>query len=270
MEGLTLEGRVALVTGGAGGIGSQIVADLTSLGATVGVCDINEEQAKTVASHNDRAVALGVDLSDRDSISAMVEMARTELGHIDVLVNNAGWDSVGPFADSSPEVWDRLIAINLRAPVQLSHAFLPGMLEAGWGRLVFVSSDAARVGSSGEAVYAACKAGMIGFTRTMAVELSEHDIRVNCISPDHTVTPGGRGNRAGPVDPASWEDSSPDWAKVIPLGREGLVAECASAVVWLCSKMSAYVTGVNVPVDGGTWASGGWLRRPEGGWTFNP
>jgi NAD(P)-dependent dehydrogenase (short-subunit alcohol dehydrogenase family) len=120
------------------------------------------------------------------------------------------------------------------------------------------------------AVYAACKAGMIDFTRTMAVELAEHGIRVNCISPDHTVTPGNRGNRTGPVDSDSWEGSSPDWAKLVPLGREGLVAECASAVVWLCSKMSAYVTGVNLPVDGGTWASSGWLRRPEGGWTLNP
>jgi NAD(P)-dependent dehydrogenase (short-subunit alcohol dehydrogenase family) len=121
------------------------------------------------------------------------------------------------------------------------------------------------------AVYAACKAGMINFTRTMALELAEHEIRVNCIAPDHTVTPGNHGNRAGPVDPASWPDSSPDWAKVVPLGREGLVEECASTVVWLCSGMSAYVTGINVAVDGGTFASSGWLRDPvRGGWTFNP
>jgi NAD(P)-dependent dehydrogenase (short-subunit alcohol dehydrogenase family) len=121
------------------------------------------------------------------------------------------------------------------------------------------------------AVYGACKAGVLNFTRTMALELAEHGIRVNCISPDKTVTPGLRGNRTGPVDPGSWPDSSPEWAaKAIPAGREGLVEECASVVVWLCSKMSSYVTGVNIPVDGGTWASSGWLRRSDGGWTLSP
>jgi NAD(P)-dependent dehydrogenase (short-subunit alcohol dehydrogenase family) len=165
----------------------------------------------------------------------------------------------------------RHVDINLISMLVATQEAARLMIEAGrGGTIVNVSSIEGSRAAPMFAVYAACKAGMIDFTRTMAVELAEHAIRVNCISPDHTVTPGNRGNRTGPVDPASWEDSSPDWAKVVPLGREGLVAECASAVVWLCSKMSAYVTGVNVPVDGGTWASGGWLRRPEGGWTFNP
>ena len=116
------------------------------------------------------------------------------------------------------------------------------------------------------AVYAAAKAGMISFTKTMALELSEHGIRVNCIAPDHTITPGGRGNRTGPVDPSSWADSDSDeWAKVVPIGREGVVEECASTVVWMCSKMSDYVTGVTVNVDGGTWASSGWLVHAAAG-----
>jgi NAD(P)-dependent dehydrogenase (short-subunit alcohol dehydrogenase family) len=112
---------------------------------------------------------------------------------------------------------------------------------------------------------------MIGFTKTMAVELSEHRIRVNCIAPDHTITPGTRGNATGPVDPASWPDSDSDeWARLVPLGREGVVEECASTAVWMCSAMSEYVTGVTVNVDGGTWASGGWMRGRDGRWTFSP
>jgi NAD(P)-dependent dehydrogenase (short-subunit alcohol dehydrogenase family) len=120
------------------------------------------------------------------------------------------------------------------------------------------------------AVYSACKAAMTQFTRTMAVELAEHSIRVNCIAPDHTITPGNRGNRSGPVEPESWPDTNDHWARLVPLGREGIVAECAGAVVWLCSKMSEYTTGVTLNVDGGTWAAGGWLRDGQGGWTLNP
>jgi 2-hydroxycyclohexanecarboxyl-CoA dehydrogenase len=245
MEGLTLEGRLALVTGGAGGIGSQIVADLTSLGATVGVCDINEEQAKSVASQNDRALALGVDLSDRDSISAMIETARAELGHVDVLVNNAGWDSVGPFVDSSPEVWDRLIAINLRAPVQLTHAFLPGMQEAGWGRLVFVSSDAARVGSSGEAVYAACKAGMIGFGKTIARESARRGVTSNVVCPGPTQTPLLEDIAAGN------EKLVEALRRSVPLGRLGQPRDVAGVIAFLCSERAEYLTGQTISVSGG-------------------
>jgi 2-hydroxycyclohexanecarboxyl-CoA dehydrogenase len=245
MEGLTLEGRVAMVTGGAGGIGSQIVADLTSLGATVGVCDINEEQAKSVAAQHDGAVAFGVDLSDRDSITAMVEAARAELGHVDVLVNNAGWDSIGPFADSSPEIWDRLIAINLRAPIQLTHAYLAGMREARWGRMIFVSSDAARVGSSGEAVYAACKAGMIGFAKTIARESARRGVTSNVVCPGPTQTPLLEDIAAGN------EKLVDALRRSIPLGRLGQPRDVAGVVAFLCSERAEYLTGQTISVSGG-------------------
>ena len=120
-------------------------------------------------------------------------------------------------------------------------------------------------------VYAACKAGMTSFTRTMAVELAEHGIRVNCIAPDHTRTPGSRGLRG--ADEGDLHEGSPEerdvLRRLIPLGREGVVEECADAAVFLCSPQSAYVTGVTLPIDGGTWASGGWIRaRRGGGWTL--
>src|ERR1700754_4195088 len=166
MDGMTLEGRTALVTGGAGGIGSQICRDLSALGARVIVVDIDEEGARGVAGELADASAVRVDLADPASIDELV----AGVGDVDVLVNNAGWDKVEPFVKSEPSTWDRLLAINLRAPIQLTHGLLPGMAERGWGRLVFVSSDAGRVGSSGEAVYSACKAGLIGFAKTIARE----------------------------------------------------------------------------------------------------
>jgi NAD(P)-dependent dehydrogenase (short-subunit alcohol dehydrogenase family) len=117
------------------------------------------------------------------------------------------------------------------------------------------------------AVYAACKAGMISFTRSMSLELAPHAIRVNCIAPDHTATPGNRGNRTGPVDPSSWPEQTPEredvWRRLVPLGREGVDAECGDVAVFLSSAMSRYVTGTTVPVDGGTWASSGWFRSKK-------
>ena len=146
------------------------------------------------------------------------------------------------------------------------------MIDGGHGgSIVNVASIEGMRAAPRYAVYAACKAGMISFTKTSALELSEHGIRVNCLAPDHTISPGGRNNRRGAVDPSSWEESDSDeWARVVPLGREGVVAECASTAVWMCSKMSEYVTGVTVNVDGGTWASSGWLRARNGRWTLNP
>jgi NAD(P)-dependent dehydrogenase (short-subunit alcohol dehydrogenase family) len=114
---------------------------------------------------------------------------------------------------------------------------------------------------------------MVSFTQSMAVELSGHGIRVNCIAPDHTVTPGNHGNRTGPVDPANWRQPTPEaddaMNRLIPLGREGLDRECGDAAVFLCSSLASYVTGVVLPVDGGTWAAGGWVRGRDGKWTLN-
>lgn len=245
MEGVTLKGRVAVVTGGAGGIGSRIVHDLSELGATVIVCDLNEVGAKEVAARETSATALAVDLADRSSVDDLASSILKTFGRVDVLVNNAGWDKVGPFVDSDPEVWDRLIGINLRAPMQLTHSFLPAMLENGWGRLVFVSSDAARVGSTGEAVYSACKAGLIGFGKTIAREAARKGVTSNVVCP-------------GPTDTALLAEVASNNEKLveslrrsIPVGRLGAARDVAGMVAFFASERAEYITGQTVSVSGG-------------------
>ena len=156
-----------------------------------------------------------------------------------------------------------------------THAAAPIMIrgQRGGAILNVASIEAARAAPM-FAVYAACKAAMTSFTRSMAVELAEHGIRVNCIAPDHTKTPSNHGVRAGATDETQLPERSPEqrdaFRRLIPLGREGDSSECADAAVFLCSARSAYVTGVTLPVDGGTWAAGGWLRAKEGGgWTLS-
>jgi 2-hydroxycyclohexanecarboxyl-CoA dehydrogenase len=247
---MTLEGRIALVTGGAGGIGAHIVEDLCALGALVAVCDINEPGAAEVAGRFDTAEAFSVDLSDRASVAAMAEAVLVRFGRVDVLVNNAGWDKVGPFVSSDPAIWDRLIEINLRAPIQLTQAFLPGMIERQWGRLVFVSSDAARVGSMGEAVYASCKAGLVGFAKTIAREAARSAITSNVVCPGPSDTPLLQEVAAG--NPKLVESLK----RGIPLGRLGTPRDVAGAVAFLCSERAEYITGQTISVSGGLTMAG--------------
>ena len=245
MEGLTLVGRVALVTGAAGGMGAQIVSELAELGARVAVCDINGEGAAEVASGSPNATAFQVDLADPGDVNRFSAAALAAYGRIDVLVNNAGWDKVQPFLDSPPDVWDRLLAINLRAPIQLTRAFLPGMADGGWGRLVFVSSDAARVGSSGEAVYSACKAGLIGFGKTIAREFARKGITSNIVCPGPSDTPLLR-------EVAAVNSKLIDALKrSIPVGRLGSPRDVAGVVAFLCSERAEYLTGQTISVSGG-------------------
>ncbi len=171
-------------------------------------------------------------------------MARVD-APVDVLVNNAGWDKVEPFVDSQPATWDKVIAINFRAPVQLTHAFLPGMLERGWGRLLFLSSDAARVGSTGEAVYAGCKAGLIGFAKTVARESARKGVTSNAVCP-------------GPSDTPMLREIAGDNPKLvealqrsIPVGRLAQPSDIAGLVAFLASERAAYLTGQTYSVSGG-------------------
>jgi NAD(P)-dependent dehydrogenase (short-subunit alcohol dehydrogenase family) len=272
---ILLTDQVAVVTGGGGGIGQGTALGLAKFGAHVAVLDNEPDRCSATEAAITRLGRQGAgivcDVIDSDQIRAAIAQVYERFGRIDILVNNAGGVRGGPFMTQPERSIRRHVEINLISMFVATQEAARHMIDAGrGGAIVNVSSIEGSRAAPMFAVYAACKAGMIDFTRTMAVELAEYGIRVNCIAPDHTVTPGGRGNRTGPVDPSAWADSGPEWAKLVPLGREGLVAECASTVVWLCSKMSAYVTGVNIPVDGGTWASSGWLRRPEGGWTLNP
>jgi NAD(P)-dependent dehydrogenase (short-subunit alcohol dehydrogenase family) len=261
--------QVAVVTGGGGGIGQGVALGLARFGAHVSVLDVVPERCLATQAAIERLGrrALGVpcDVMDADQIRAAVAATVERFGRIDILVNNAGGVRGGPFVTMPEPSMRRHVEINLISMFVATQEVARAMIDTGGGG----SIEAFRAAPM-YAVYAACKAGMASFTRTMALELAEHGIRVNCIAPDHTVTPGLRGNRTGPVDPSTWPGPAEEWSRVVPLGREGLVEECASTVVWLCSKMSDYVTGDTIHVDGGTWASSGWLRRDDGGWTLSP
>ena len=241
MIGLRLDGRTALVTGGAGGIGAAICTDLAALGARVVVADRDAGAARTVADGLDEARAEVVDLADPASAGALA----ARLGAVDVLVSNAGVSVVGPFVDSDPADWERMWAVNLRAPMLLARALLPGMTAAGWGRLVFVSSDGARAGSGGEGAYAASKAGLFGLAKTLARETARHGVTSNVVCPGPTDTPMLRavsGDNPGLVDKL---------ARGIPLRRLGRPEDVSGLVAYLCTDRAAYITGQTLSVSGG-------------------
>jgi NAD(P)-dependent dehydrogenase (short-subunit alcohol dehydrogenase family) len=267
--------QVAVVTGGGGGIGQGVALGLARFGANVAVLDLVPERCDATQAAIQRlgreAIGIPCDVMDSAQIRGSIARVLDRFGGIDILVNNAGGVRGGSFLTMPEQSMRRHVEINLVSTLVATQEAARAMVDGRrGGSIVNVASIEGLRAAPMYAVYAACKAGMVNFTRTMALELSEHGIRVNGIAPDHTITPGLRGNRTGPVDPDTWADTSEEWSRSVPLGREGLVEECASAVVWLCSKMSDYVTGVTVSVDGGTWAAGGWLRRPDGGWTLSP
>jgi NAD(P)-dependent dehydrogenase (short-subunit alcohol dehydrogenase family) len=273
---ILLTDRVAVVTGGGGGIGQGIALGLAKFGCDVAVVDVVPERAAAteaaIARLGRTGVGITCDVMDTAGLTSAIDGVHERFGRLDILVNNVGGVRGGPFLTQPASSIRRHIEINLMSMLFATQAGANHMIAGGrGGSIVNVTSIEGLRAAPNFAVYAACKAGMVSFTKSMALEMSEHQIRVNCIAPDHTITPGGRGNRSGPVDPSAWRDSDSDeWAKVVPLGREGVVSECASTAIWLCSSMSDYVTGITVNVDGGTWASSGWLRDSQGRWTFNP
>lgn len=273
-----LDGQAAFVTGGGGGIGRAIALRLAEAGADVAIFDIfperAEEAAERVREHGRQALPIAGDVMDSDALRAGVDAAAAEFGRLDILINNAGGVSARPFLEQSERSMRKHIDINLMSMLIATQAAAKHMVDGGrGGAIVNVASIEASRAAPNFAVYAACKAGMLSFTKSMAVELSGHGIRVNCIAPDHTITPGNQGNRAGPVDPATWKQRSDDdidaMNRLIPLGREGVDTECGDAAVFLASAMSTYVTGILLPVDGGTWASSGWVRGRDRRWTLN-
>ncbi|MEH6743058.1 SDR family NAD(P)-dependent oxidoreductase [Hyphomonas sp.] len=273
---LRLEGKVAVITGGGGGIGRAIALRFAELGADIAIAEIIPERAdETVARAREfgrQAIALPTDVMDTDQIRAAIERTDETFGRIDVLVNNAGGVAGKAFLDQSERSWRRHIDINFVSMLAATSAAVPVMIRGGrGGSIINITSIEGMRAAPGYAVYAACKAAMINFTESMALEFSADGIRVNAIAPDHTITPGGRGNRTGPVDPLTWlhrsDEAQDAMNRLIPLGREGLDTECGDVAAFLASPMASYMTGVTLPVDGGTMAAGGWHRDRNGRWT---
>lgn len=274
-QDILLENKAVLVTAAGGGIGLGTALAAARFGADVAILDVDPDRCadaeRAIAQYGCRALAIQCDVRDTTALRAAIDRAADEFGRLDVLVNNAGGTRGGSFLTQPEKSMRNHIDINLMSMLAASQHAANRMAEFGHGgSIVNVTSIEGMRAAPMYAVYAACKAGMINFTRTAAVELAEHGIRVNCIAPDHTITPGMRANMSGPVTPETWADSDESWGLLVPAGREGLVDECASVIVWLSSPMASYVTGVTINVDGGTWASSGWLRDGKGGWTLNP
>lgn len=264
-----LTDQVAIVTGGGQGIGEGAALALARFGANVVIADKNPETAERVAAEvrglGRRALAVSTDVRDLDQVRAMVDQTVSELGRVDILVNNTGGTRRAAFLDLEPRGWDRHVELNFGGLFGPTDAAVRAMIAGGrGGSIINVASIEGTRAAPNYSVYAACKAGMINFTRTLAVELAEHGIRVNGIAPDYTSTPGIEGlDGAGPDRIAAAEGA-------IPLARRGTIEETAGPVVFLASRMAGYVTGVTIPVDGGTWASGGWIRDRDGEWANMP
>ncbi|WP_336881630.1 SDR family oxidoreductase [Rhodococcus globerulus] len=273
---IDLRDQVAVVTGGGAGIGRGIALSLAEAGAKVVIAEIDpqrgEEAAELIRKLGGQALVVQTDVMNTDQVAAAMDRAEQEFGRLDILVNNAGGVRGAPFVEQSERSWRRHIDINLVSVLAATSAAVPIMQGGGGGSIINVSSIEGTRGAPMFAVYAACKAAMLSFTRTMALELADDGIRVNAITPDQTITPGNHGQRTGPVDESRFLPRKPELQdaldRYIPLGREGVIGECGSAAAFLSSSLASYITGVTLPVDGGTWAASGWSRGRGSTWNL--
>jgi 2-hydroxycyclohexanecarboxyl-CoA dehydrogenase len=245
---MRLEGRVALVTGGASGIGAATCRRLAGEGARVAVTDLNLEGAGEVAAEVS-GTAHELDVRSVDSIATAVRGAEEELGPIDVLVNNAGYDEFGFFVKTDEAMWDRVLGVNLRGVIAVTHAVLPGMQERRRGRIVNVASEAGRVGSSGSGIYSAAKAGVIGFTKAIAREAARYGVTCNAVAPGPIETPllMGAPDALGEVG----QKLVDVMVGSTVLRRLGQPDEVAAAITFLASDDASFVTGQALGVSGG-------------------
>ena len=251
------EHKTIVVTGGGGGIGGATCLRFGQEGGQVAVLDLDLAAAEKVVAQiratGGTAQALRCDITDRASVDAAVAATEEKLGPIDVLVNNAGWDVFKPFTRTEPAQWDKLIAINLVGALHLHHAVLPGMVARKAGRIVNIASDAARVGSSGEAVYAACKGGLVAFSKTIAREHARHGITVNVVCPGPTDTALFADYKEGAGNPEKLIEA---FTRAIPLGRIGQPQDLPGAILFFASEDAAFVTGQVLSVSGGLTMNG--------------
>ncbi len=245
---MMLEDTVALVTGGASGIGAATARRLAAEGARVAVADLNEDGARAIAGELD-GLACAMDVADVASVRAGVTLAERELGPVEVLVNNAGTDRFAFFVNTDEQLWDTVLGVNLRGVIAVTHAVLPGMQERRAGTIVNVASEAGRVGSQGSAVYSAAKAGVIGFTKAIAREAARYRVRCNAVAPGPIETP--LLNAAPAMLGELGERLKQAMVGATVLGRIGQPEEVADAIAFLASDQSSYVTGQTLNVSGG-------------------
>jgi 2-hydroxycyclohexanecarboxyl-CoA dehydrogenase len=242
--------RVALVTGGARGIGRAIALALARDGHAVAVGDLREagDVVEEIETAEGRALAVALDVTDGAEVNAAVTRTAAGLGPIDVLVNCAGWDEFKPFLETDEIFWRRVIAVNYEGCLRTTHAVLGGMMDRGWGRIVNISSDAARVGSAHEAVYAGAKAGVIAFTKTIARESARSGVTANVVCPGPTDTAMLKGMTRNAPDS---ERLVAALTRAVPMRRLGEPQEVAAAVAFLACEDARYITGQTLSVSGG-------------------
>ena len=248
---MRLDGKTAVVTGGASGIGRATVEMLAQAGAHVLLGDIDEQRGAAAAAalreqgHGVHFIRL--DVTDTASIAAFKQEAYRAREHVDIVVNVAGWGKIQPFVENTPEFWRKVIDLNLMGPVAVTRAFLDKMIERGAGKIVTIASDAGRVGSMGEAVYSGAKGGAIAFTKALAREMARYNINVNCVCPGPTDTP---------LMAAVPEKLREAFVKAIPFRRIGKPQEVADAILFFATPSSDYVTGQILSVSGGLTLAG--------------
>jgi 2-hydroxycyclohexanecarboxyl-CoA dehydrogenase len=243
---MNMDGKTVVVTGGASGIGRATVLGLCDAGARVFFGDIDEtggaETVTLAEGRGDGAMFVAVDIGDAASVAAFADSVNDLTDVVDVVCNVAGWDRIQPFIENDPEFWDKVVGINLMGPVRITRAFLDGMMERNAGKIVNVASDAGRVGSMGETMYAGAKGGIIAFTKSLAREMARHRINVNCVCPGPTDTP---------LLAAQPERMQEALTRAIPFKRIATPAEIADAILFFASTRSDYVTGQVLSVSGG-------------------
>jgi NAD(P)-dependent dehydrogenase (short-subunit alcohol dehydrogenase family) len=251
-----LEGKVAVVTGGAAGIGMGISQRLARDGARVAIFDLDAEgavrAAEEIVDSGDAAVAYTVDVSQRAQIESALGEVRAQLGPVVILVNNAGIECMTPFATMDVETWERVFNINMTGSFHCTQLVLPDMFEAGWGRIINISSSSAQRGSKGMVAYSSSKGAMISFTRSLALELGDKGITVNNVPPGFIDTPmNQRAFSEGGFPPGAYEAQ----VKATPVGRAGKPEDMAAAVAFLARPDSSYITGQTLGVNGGRFPS---------------
>ena len=248
---MKLDGKTAVVTGAASGIGRATAETLAAAGAKVLLGDVNMEGGEAAAAalraRGQGAEFLRLDVTDAASIEAFRREATARRGHVDIVVNVAGWGRTEPFVKNDPSLWRKLVELNFMGPIQVTRAFVEPMIGRGAGKIITVSSDAGRVGSLGETVYSAAKGGAIAFTKSLARELARYNISVNCVCPGPTDTP---------LLAAVPDKIKEAFARVTPMRRLAKPSEVADAILFFASPQSDFVTGQVLSVSGGLTMAG--------------